>query len=67
MEEEMEGGREIQTQIIITTCKLQDWIPLDDHQESGVAGSENGIGERKGNSSHLPATFKTPKEKPAEK
>lgn len=39
----MEGGKELQTQIIITTCKLEDLILLDDFQEPGVAGSENGV------------------------
>jgi len=38
---------------------------LDDQQASVVVGSEGGAGERKGNSSHLPDTFKTPKENPA--
>lgn len=38
----MEGGKEIQNQIIITTCKL-----LDDFQEPGVAGSENRVQENR--------------------
>lgn len=61
----MEGGKEIQTQIIVITCKMKDLIPLDDFQGPGVAGSENGV--RKSNSFNFPVTFKTHQENPAEK